>query len=234
MRLGLPRVPAGGAAAVLISSACLLWRQPESLAWRRPTGQRLGTLAPAMAERDDSARSQRAGTDGATWVTALHRFAVKGLDRDSLQQVTLRRGGAFPYDRRWALHFGAAAAEGFAPSSPQWLHKSNFLCAFTANALMASFETRFDDATCTLTVSRVRGSGARASPLLRARLDERGGRERVEAFFSNASGRAVALVSGQESSAAAAARAGDDARHHQFGNTRSGVAAGDGSTRTVH
>ena len=170
-------------------------------------------LTPSPAASNDNA---------AAVVTALHRFAVKGLERDALDQVALETGGSFPYDRRWALHFaGGAGAKGFSPATPEWLHKSAFLCAFTATELMASFESRFDDATRMLTVSRRSGGGA---PPLSARLDEVEGRAQVDAFFSNASGRAVHVVSSGASPTKA----------HQFGNTNSGVSAGDGSTRTIH
>ena len=36
-------------------------------------------------------------------VLSLWRFAVKGLDRDVLDSVTLQAADGFPSDRRWAL-----------------------------------------------------------------------------------------------------------------------------------
>lgn len=159
---------------------------------------------------------------GATFVTALHRFAVKGLERDSLHHVDLATGGAFPFDRRWALML-EDAADRFSSAAPQWLHKANFLCAFSANELMARFVTRFDDASRTFTLARRANAG---EPLLSADLDDPNGRRQVAAFFSNVSGRAVRVVSGAEASSVA--------HHHQFGNTGSGVKKGDGSTRTIH
>ena len=156
----------------------------------------------------------------ATTVTALHRFAVKGLERDSLASVALTSGGAFPSDRRWALMY-ENTDETFSPSSPEWLHKSHFLCAFTANELLASFSSRFDDATQTLEV-RQRSDD---SVLLCESLDEPSGRAAIEAFFSDAAGRPVHVVSSATAT---------DNQHHQFGNTASGVNSGDGSTRTIH
>ena len=161
-----------------------------------------------------------------TWVSALHRFAVKGLDHDRLEQVNLEPGGGFPYDRKWALHLDASPNR-FTPTTPNYLHKSAFLCAFTANVLLASFATQFDDAARILTVSRRRGAGAAAGPLLQESLESGEGRERIAAFFSNASGRAVTVVGGEGESQGRQ-------RHHQFGNTESGIRVGDGSTRTIH
>merc|ERR1712129_684075 len=36
-------------------------------------------------------------------VTDLHRFAVKGLERDTMETCTLKEGDCFPADRMWAL-----------------------------------------------------------------------------------------------------------------------------------
>jgi hypothetical protein len=176
------------------------------------------------ADSNDVGPPSKSGAGGTVVVvSALHRFAVKGLERDSLQHVDLAVGGAFPFDRRWALLFDNAPNR-FAAASPQWLHKSNFLCAFSANQLMAMFVTRFDDASRTFTLSR-RGQQLGAAPLLSADLDDAAGRDRVAAFFSNESGRAVRVVSDADPSST---------HHHQFGNTGSGVKRGDGSTRTIH
>ena len=73
---------------------------------------------------------------------ALHRFAVKGLERDELPSVLLSANEGFPSDRRWALHFDDAKPV----EAGEWLHKSNFLCVFTATELLAGFDTSFDDA----------------------------------------------------------------------------------------
>ena len=129
-------------------------------------------------------------------------------------------------DRKWALHLDASPNR-FTPTTPNYLHKSAFLCAFTANVLLASFATQFDDAARILTVSRRRGAGAAAGPLLQESLESGEGRERIAAFFSNASGRAVTVVGGEGESQGRQ-------RHHQFGNTESGIRVGDGSTRTIH
>lgn len=167
----------------------------------------------------------------ATSVRALHRFAVKGLERDELPSVLLSANEGFPSDRRWALRFDDA--KPFDATQPEWLHKSNFLCAFTATELLAGFVTTFDDATATLHVWRRSSTHdlRYATPegvalddelddaVLSARLDEEQGRAAAASFFSDACGRTCSVVT------AGAA--------HQFGNTGSGLKAS-GDIRTVH
>ena len=164
----------------------------------------------------------------ATSVRALHRFAVKGLERDELPSVLLSANEGFPSDRRWALRFDDA--KPFDATQPEWLHKSNFLCAFTATELLAGFVTTFDDATATLHVWRRsalqyytrEGDLLGEEPgdeLLVARLDEEQGRAAAASFFSDACGRGCSVVTAGAS--------------HQFGNTGSGLKAS-GDIRTVH
>ena len=158
-----------------------------------------------------------------TSVRALHRFAVKGLERDELPSVLLSANEGFPSDRRWALHFDDAKPFDAQAAQPEWLHKSNFLCVFTATELLAGFDTSFDDATATLRVWRRSAQQAGATregdELLAARLDEEEGRAAAATFFSDACGRGCSVVT------AGAA--------HQFGNTGSGLKAS-GDLRTVH
>ena len=157
-------------------------------------------------------------------VSDLWRYAFKGLDRDSLESVDLQPGAGFPADRRWALHF--EDAEPFDPQQParlqgahgagaeqvseggrsRWLHKSNFLCAFTAPELLGELETCFEGAPDVLTVRR-RSSG---ELLLRACLTAAADLARAEAFFSELHGRAVRVVQASGP--------------HHFGNTPAGFA----------
>lgn len=189
-----------------------------SLARGRGDGHRSAQAQCRLADATEASERPRAPAGGGTFVLSLRRFAVKGLDYDRMDAVALARGEAFPHDRSWALLFASAADGGaWDAQSPQWLHKANFLCAFTAGKLLASFATAYDDATGQLTVSRRPRSGDVA---LRASLGDGAGRRLVAEFFGNASGRATRLV----------ASAG---RPHQFGNTGSGVSAS-GDTRTVH
>ena len=142
----------------------------------------------------------------ATSVRALHRFAVKGLERDELPSVLLSANEGFPSDRRWALRFDDA--KPFDATQPEWLHKSNFLCAFTATELLAGFVTTFDDATATLHVWRrssthdlryttpegVALDDELDDAVLSARLDEEQGRAAAASFFSDACGRTCSVV----------------------------------------
>jgi uncharacterized protein YcbX len=93
-------------------------------------------------------------------VTDLYRYAVKGLGADSVEQVTIcQQGETFPDDRRFALMKTSKMEEFWAPpvqpeegasisastsnAKQEWVHKENFLCAFTAPALMAGFQTSY-------------------------------------------------------------------------------------------
>ena len=149
-----------------------------------------------------------------TSVRALHRFAVKGLERDELPSVLLSANEGFPSDRRWALHFDDAKPV----EAGEWLHKSNFLCVFTATGLLAGFDTSFDDATATLRVWR-RSAQQAGDELLAARLDEEEGRAAAASFFSDACDRGCSVVTA-------------GAAHH-FGNSGSGLKA-NGDLRIVH
>ena len=108
-------------------------------------------------------------------IEALSRYAVKGLDRDTFETVTLVPHRGLPKDREWALHFEQLPVtndpdvhRSFDPQEPAWTHKSNFLCAYTANELLGTFETRYNDASDELTVCR-RADG---ESLLVARLTD--------------------------------------------------------------
>ena len=179
------------------------------------TGIRTAQVTMGASDSTLSTTDAGAVDDGAI-VQNIHRFAVKGLGRDELPSITLQSGGGLPHDREWALIFSEQRAS-FDDAAPEWLHKSHFLCAFTANELVAQFRTAFDAATRALSVWR-RSDGA--ALIGSARLDDPGGRAEVAAFFSNVSGRAVEVVSAR-------------ARPHAFGNTASGWKA-TGDTRVVH
>ena len=130
-----------------------------------------------------------------------------------------------PNDRRWALRKRESTdGNKFDPNAPAWLHKENFLCAFTANEQLGRYTTRFDDATESLTIKR-RHSGASGENLvkrtcregeieevlLKAQLTDAGDRGKVEDFFAGVSGdQSVSLIS---------AKSG---LHHHFGNTSRG------------
>lgn len=157
-------------------------------------------------------------------VVALSRYAIKGLGPDSLESVIIDRPGyTFPDDRRYAL-IKSKNREKFCPEKPEWIHKENFLCAFTAGELLATFDTRYADASNELTVWRRDGDASSDRPPLLGPVDlaSAAGRDAAASFFSSACGEPVACVV-----------AGGAEHVHQFGNTRSGVRER-GDTRTVH
>ena len=76
-------------------------------------------------------------------ITSLHRYAVKGLSGDSIDSVTFQEDdGTFEDDRRFALLYDDRT-EYFNKDNPEWLHKDNFLCAFTAPELLATLRTEY-------------------------------------------------------------------------------------------
>ena len=145
-------------------------------------------------------------------VTNLWRAAVKGLDGDELQEAELFPRLGLPSDRRWALRYDDV--EGEAPAGPPgWLHKSNFLCSFTAGPLLRDFRCAFNDQGQELAVvSRVTGEER-----LRVRLSDEHGRALLEEFFGSVCGRKLRLVQGEH-----------------FGNTPKGSTMGSGDLPIIH
>jgi len=152
-------------------------------------------------------------------VISLSRFAIKGLDPDQLSEVTLERGASMPFDRRWALR----AVSGEAWDGTNWIHKSNFLCKFTATHALPRFLTRFDDQTLTLSVWE-RGETTSEHEAVQSapacfRLSDPDGKAALETFFSKVYGQPLVLEDGGVA--------------FQFGNTNAGLGA-NGNTRTLH
>jgi hypothetical protein len=77
-------------------------------------------------------------------IDGLYRYPLKGFSGENIESVNLGNSETFPDDRRFALlkHKEGVA---FDPENPVWLHKENFLCAFTAPELMAKYRISFDD-----------------------------------------------------------------------------------------
>jgi hypothetical protein len=104
------------------------------------------------------------------WVDGLYRYPCKGLSADTLKRVTLLQpGDTFPDNRVYALlkidDQITKNAEGrnlssyvqdvkFDAENPQWIHKENFLCAFTAPKFLAQFESKYDHHTKRLSLIR--------------------------------------------------------------------------------
>jgi hypothetical protein len=80
-------------------------------------------------------------------VSALWRHPVKGHGRETLRRVTLSRGQAMPWDRRWAVaHELAHLTEG------EWAPCTNFSRGAKAPALMA-IDARVDEGAGRVTLS---------------------------------------------------------------------------------
>jgi len=171
-------------------------------------------------------------------VTKLLRYAVKGLSGDELSSVALTpTDKTFPDDRRFAL-FKESSSNAFDEHEPEWLHKENFLCAFSDPEMMATFKSSYKIVECEenseikrlLTLHR-RGEddGGQLEythALGPVDLNKEAGREELSNFFSQPSlaNERLKCVSQKISK-----------NHtHQFGNTSSGVKKNQGDTRTVH
>lgn len=139
-------------------------------------------------------------------VSALHRYAVKGLSPDSLSTVNLT-SNRFPDDRRYALH-----QTNKRPWKEKWLHKENFLCAFTHPDLLAKFQSSYDSDTHVLEIAD------RSSSKVLLKVDMNHESEKLAAFLSEQSGVPLICLSG-----------GD----FQFGNTHL-TAHEDTNARTIH
>jgi uncharacterized protein YcbX len=106
-------------------------------------------------------------------VRGLYRYPVKGLSPEALDLLPLKAGGTAPFDRAYAIENGPGR---FDPEHPAHLPKINFLMLMR-NERLATLETKFDDATQTLTVLRAGKQVARGD------LTTDIGRKMIEQFF---------------------------------------------------
>jgi len=106
-------------------------------------------------------------------IASIYRHPVKSLTPERLEQVTLEPGQAIPNDRRFALLLGSTPIEG---ASTEWMPKTKFV-ALVRSEKLAALETRFDDATDTLTVLRDH------KQVSRGKLTDAIGRISIEEFF---------------------------------------------------
>jgi len=107
-------------------------------------------------------------------ITGLYRYPVKGLSPEPLPRAPLRVGQTLPADRRYAIENGPS---GFDPEAPEWKPKIQFLM-LARNERLASLETRFEDATNTLTIRK--GGEVVAS----GDLETAAGRAAIEGYFA--------------------------------------------------
>lgn len=83
-------------------------------------------------------------------IAALNRYPVKGFSAEPLNSVEVTAGETIPFDRTYAVENGPGR---FDPAAPRYLPKINFLMLMRDQRL-AALETRFEEATQTLTISR--------------------------------------------------------------------------------
>lgn len=107
-------------------------------------------------------------------IAALYRYPVKGLSPEPLQNVRLQPGETFPFDRAYAIENGGGR---FDPAAPRYLPKVNFLMLMR-NERLATLQTKFDDATGTLTVMRD------GKQVARGQLSTPLGRQLIEQFIA--------------------------------------------------
>jgi uncharacterized protein len=106
-------------------------------------------------------------------IVSLYRYPVKGLSPEPLEKVSLRPGETVPFDRAYAIENGGGR---FDPNAPKYLPKINFLMLMRDERL-ATLQTKFDDATETLTVMRD------GKQVARGQLSTPLGRQLIEQFF---------------------------------------------------
>ena len=107
-------------------------------------------------------------------IAGLYRYPVKGFTPERLGGVDLVAGDTFPRDRAYAIENGPGR---FDPDNPRHLPKINFLMLMR-NERLATLETRFDDATETLTILRA------GKQVAKGQLSTKLGRQMVEQFLA--------------------------------------------------
>lgn len=110
-------------------------------------------------------------------IVSIHRYPVKGLSPERLAETSLEAGRVIAGDRRYAVENGPS---GFQPEAPSYFPKTKFLMLMRNERLVA-LDTRFDDATTTLTI----GDRASGAELARGDLSTAEGRAAIEGFFAD-------------------------------------------------
>jgi GntR family transcriptional regulator/MocR family aminotransferase len=161
--------------------------RPAPLQYAPPAAvYRLGQLAskfhrqPALRalarpRADSVSGTTRPKRGGMSEVKAICRYPIKGLSPETLAEVRLQAGGAFPFDRVFALVRPGAPID---PEAPKWAKKGLFLMSMLDDGL-SEIATHLDPNSLRLTIAR------EDKTLLEADLNSRDGRATVEAFFRN-------------------------------------------------
>ena len=182
-----------------------------------------------MSSLDDSSPKEAT-------ITGLFRFAVKGLNADSLSQVVIPQPfDTFPDDRRFALLYDNKTEVWQEildenDGQPEWLHKANFLCVFTNPEFLASLDASYriipeseDQETQRILELRNRSSGEVVwGP---EDLATSAGRTSLGDFFSKQSDNKVQCITADSPKASQ--------HKFQFGNTSSGWELRE-DTRCIH
>jgi uncharacterized protein YcbX len=108
-------------------------------------------------------------------VRAIYRYPVKGLSPQPMTSARLAAGETLPCDRRYAIENGPS---GFDPARPRYQPKIRYLMLMR-NERLAMLQTRFDEATRTLSIE-LDGGGA-----VRGDLGTPEGRAAIERFFAD-------------------------------------------------
>lgn len=107
-------------------------------------------------------------------IQSIYRYPVKGLTPEPMTGVALSPGNTLPADRLYAIENGPS---GFDPAAPQYFPKQRFLMLMR-NERLATLDTRYDDASHTLTI-RLNGAEAAIGS-----LRTKDGRRAIEDFFA--------------------------------------------------
>jgi hypothetical protein len=107
-------------------------------------------------------------------VASIYRYPVKGLTGERLDSAELAAGATIAFDRAYAIENGPGR---FDPDKPKYLPKVAFLMLMRDERL-ATLQSRFDEASRTLTILRDGKQVARGA------LDTAIGRKMLEQFFA--------------------------------------------------
>lgn len=107
-------------------------------------------------------------------IQSIYRYPVKGLTPERLPRAELAPGRTLAADRRYAIENGPS---GFDPAAPAYFPKQRFLMLMR-NERLAALETRYHDASHTLTIMQNGREAARGD------LTTPEGRAAIEQFFA--------------------------------------------------